>query len=89
MDSRYYKLKIILEKNKNWPLKYMFKFIVPNKDGKVDKVIAVFPKEAKKSFKYTESLKYVSVTCVLEMNTADEIIAITEAATAIPGVMML
>ncbi len=89
MDSRYYKLKIILEQNKVWPLKYMFKFIVPNKEGKVEKVINVFPKDAEKSFKHTKSLKYVSVTCVLEMHNADEIIAIIEAAMAIPGVMML
>ncbi len=89
MDSRYYKLKIILEQNKEWPLKYMFKFIVPNKEGKVEKVINIFPKDTKKSFKHTENLKYVSVTCVLEMNSADEIIKITEDAMSIPGVMML
>ena len=89
MDSRYYRLKGILEQNKKWPLSYMFKFIVPNKEGKVEKVINVFPKDAKKSFKYTSSLKYVSVTCVLEMHNAEEIIAITEAAMAVPGVMML
>ena len=89
MDNRYYKLKIILEQNKEWPLKYMFKFIVPNKEGKVEKVINVFPKDAKKNFKHTENLKYVSVTCVLEMNSADEIIKITEDAMSIPGVMML
>ena len=89
MDNRYYNLKIILEQNKEWPLKYMFKFIVPNKEGKVEKVINVFPKDAKKSFKHTENLKYVSITCVLEMNSADEIIKITEDAMSIPGVMML
>ena len=89
MDSRYYRLKSVLEQNKEWPLSYMFKFIVPNKEGKVEKVINVFPKDADKSFKYTDSLKYVSITCVLEMNNAEEIITITEAAMAVPGVMML
>jgi hypothetical protein len=89
MDERYYKLRRILGQNKKWPLKYMFKFIVPNRDGKVDKVIAVFPPEAKKTFKYTSSLKYVSITCVLDMKDADEIIEITEAAMSVEGVMML
>ena len=89
MDNRYYKLKRILEQNKEWPLAYMFKFIVPNKEGKVEKVIGIFPEDAQKSFKYTDSLKYVSITCVLEMNNAEEIITITEAAMAVPGVIML
>ena len=87
MDNN--KLKIKLEQNKEWPLKYMFKFIVPNKEDKVEKVTNVFPKNAKKSFKHTENLKYVSVTCVLEMNSADEIIKITKDAMSIPGVIML
>ena len=89
MNSRFFKLKTLLEENKEWPLKYMFKFIVPNKDGKVNKVVNVFPADADKRFKYTESMKYVAVTCVLEMNNAEEIIRITESAIEIPGVMML
>ena len=68
---------------------YMFKFIVPNHSGKVEKVVAVFPKDAEKTFKYTDSLRYVSVTCVLNMDSPDEIIAITEAAMSIEGVIML
>jgi len=89
MDSKFLKLKTLLEENKDWPLKYMFKFIVPNKDGKVDKVVSVFPADAEKNFKYTESMKYVAITCVLEMDNAEEIIRITESAIEIPGVMML
>ena len=89
MNSKYIKLREILEDNKRWPMAYMFKFIAPNKDGKVEKVVNIFPTEAKKSFKHTKNLKYVSVTCVLSMNSADEIIAITEAATAIDGVIMV
>ncbi len=89
MDNRYTKLKEILEDNDKWPLAYMFKFIAPNKDGKVQRVVDLFPAEAKKSFKHTKNLKYVSVTCVLNMHSTEEIIAITEAATAIPGVIMV
>ncbi len=89
MDSKYIKLREILEENNKWPMAYMFKFIAPNKDGKVEKVVNLFPVEAKKSFKHTKNLKYVSVTCVLNMNSADEIISITEAATDIEGVIMV
>ncbi|NPA35759.1 MAG: DUF493 domain-containing protein [Chlorobi bacterium] len=89
MDEKYYKLRQILGRNKKWPLKYMFKFIVPNSDGKVDKVIAVFPGNAEKTFKYTNNLKYVSVTCVMNMESADDIIKITEDAMSVEGVMML
>ncbi len=89
MNKQLDKLKEVLEKNKQWPLAYMFKFIVPNREGKVQNIVDIFPKEAKKSFKHTESLKYVSVTCVLNMNSAEEIITITEAAISVPGVMML
>ncbi len=83
------KLKEVLEENKKWPLPYMFKFIIPNKEGKVQRVVDILPEEGKKSFNHTKSLKYVSLTCVMNMNSAKEIITITEAATAIPGVMML
>ena len=89
MESNYVKLKAILEENDKWPMAYMFKFIAPNKDGKVQRVVDLFPKEAKKRFKHTKNLKYVSVTCVLNMKSAEEIITITEAATAIPGVIMV
>ncbi len=89
MDSKYIKLREILEDNDKWPMAYMFKFIAPNKDGKVQQVVNLFPVEAKKSFKHTKNLKYVSVTCVLNMNSADEIISITEAATDIEGVIMV
>ena len=89
MDSKYIKLREILEDNDKWPMAYMFKFIAPNKDGKVQQVVNLFPVEAKKSFKHTKNLKYVAVTCVLNMNSADEIISITEAATDIEGVIMV
>ena len=89
MEKNYIKLKEILEENDKWPMAYMFKFIAPNKDGKVQRVVDLFPLDAKKSFKHTKNLKYVSVTCVLNMDSAEEIITITEAATAIPGVIMV
>lgn len=85
----YDKLRSILAENKKWPMQYMFKFIVPNADGKVDKVVAGLPKGGKVTFKHTKSLKHVAVTCVASMASVDDIIYISEQIAAIPGVMAL
>lgn len=82
-------LRYRLLESETWPLKYMFKFIVPNKNGKVDQVKNLLPEDGELSFKHTKNLKHVSVTCVADMNTADEIIDITEKADKIEGVMIL
>jgi len=78
-----------LKQNKKWPLNYMFKFIVPNVNGNVDKVVALLPTYGKNSFKTTPNLKHVSVTCVAKMNSSDKIIAIMNAVAEIEGVMVL
>lgn len=72
-----------------WPLKYMFKFITPNEDGKVDLVKALLPNEGKITFKHTTNLKHVSVTCVALMESADRIVEITEKVDEIEGVIVL
>jgi hypothetical protein len=73
----------------SWPLNYMFKFIVPNRNGKVDKIKGLLPHHGDISFKHTSSLKHVSITCVAVMSTADQIIEITEKVSEIEGVMVL
>ncbi len=83
------KLKQKLLEVEQWPLRYMFKFIVPNQDGNVDAVKALMPTNGKLSFKHTSNLKHVSITCVAEMQLADQIIEITYKATSIKGVIAL
>lgn len=85
----YRKLRKILDESEKWPSLYMFKFIVPNQHGKVDKVVAQLPEKGEVSFKHTKSLRHVSITCKAVMNNADEIVTITENVTAIEGVMAL
>jgi len=75
--------------NSSWPMKYMFKFISPNRDGKVDKIKALLPENGKITFKHTANLKHVSVTCVALMDSADQIIEITEKVDKIEGVIVL
>ncbi len=72
-----------------WPLKYMFKFITPNNSGKVDQIRALLPEEGEFSYKHTSSLSHVSITCVAIMDSADQIIDITEKVDQIEGVLIL
>jgi len=85
----YTKLKEILAKNKKWPMLYMFKFIVPNSEGKVQSVVDQLPKHGTTTFNHTKNLKYVSVTCKVSMKSPDAIIQLTEKISAIEGVMSL
>jgi putative lipoic acid-binding regulatory protein len=67
----------------------MFKFISPNQGGKVDKIKALLPETEIMTFKHTSNLKYVSVTCIALMDSADQIIEITEKVDKIEGVIVL
>ena len=87
--KKYEKLLELLSENKNWPLKYMFKFIVENEGGKVDQIVSLLPNNGQLTFNHTENLKYVSVTCVAQMNSAEDIVEITSKAGEIKGVIAL
>ncbi len=71
----YDRLKEELEKTDKWPVKYMYKFIVPNKEENEEKVKKAFegqPIEFHKNF--SKSGKYISLTVVTNENSADNII---------------
>ncbi len=71
----YDRLKEELEKNTDWPTKYMYKFIMPNQDDNVNKVEERFGNQQidlKKN--YSKTGKYVSVTVVTEENDPDAVI---------------
>jgi len=87
--DKYKTLRYRLMEIESWPLEYMFKFITPNKDGKVDQVKSLLPPNGKVSFKHTSSLKHVAITCVATMQSADQIIEIMEQVDQIEGVMIL
>ncbi len=88
-QDKFTNLRYRLMETGSWPLKYMFKFIVPNEDGKVEQVKALLPEHGEFSFKHTSNLKYIAITCVATMNNADDIIDITEKADRIEGVLIL
>ena len=87
--DKFRNLRYRLMENGSWPLKYMFKFISPNQNGKVDKIKALLPETGIMTFKHTSDLKHVSITCVALMDSADQIIEITEKVDNIEGVVVL
>ena len=82
-------LRYRLMEIEEWPLEYMFKFITPNSDGKVDQVKALLPNHGETYFKHTPNLKHVAITCVAVMKNADQIIEVTEKVNKIEGVIIL
>ncbi|WP_340111435.1 DUF493 family protein [Maribellus mangrovi] len=87
--DKYKNLRYRLMETEDWPLEYMFKFIAPNHEGNVDRIKAFLPRDGKITFKHTPNLKHVSVTCIALMDSADEIVEITEKVDEIEGVIVL
>ncbi len=83
---------LLLEKlnnNKKWPLLYMFKFITPNEDGKVKKVVSLLPQHGEILYKHTKNLKFVSITCKAKMPSAQSIVDVTADINNIQGIISL
>ncbi|MGQ1786727.1 MULTISPECIES: DUF493 family protein [unclassified Saccharicrinis] len=83
---------ILLEKlkeNNKWPLLYMFKFIVPNEDGKVKQVVSLLPKKGEILYKHTKNLKFVSITCTVKMSSPQSIVDVTSEVNKIKGIIAL
>lgn len=75
-----------LESSGEFPMLYMFKFIVPK--GKEIEVGALFPKN-EIALKPSSGGKYISATIQAMMDSADQIIGIYEQASEIEGVISL
>ncbi len=72
-----------------WPKKYMFKFIMANDQSKVNAVMEVLPTTGTIRFDNSKTGKYVSITCVATMPSAEAVMDVTTKAIAIPGVISL
>ena len=74
-DDFYNRLKEKLKENSNWPLEYMYKFIVPNKEGNEKKVKIAFDKD-KIQYKtnHSKTGKYISITVITTESSVDDII---------------
>ena len=88
MESKFDKaaFKEKLEAVGQFPMVYMFKFIVPN--GREQEVGALFPRN-EMNLKPSSGGKYVSTTIQMMVEDADQIIEIYEQAAKIEGVIAL
>lgn len=75
--------------NQKWPQKYIFKFIVQNKDGKVDKVVSLLPKGAKLSYKHTKNLNHIAITAIAVLESLEKVKEVNLKVSEIQGVISL
>ena len=89
IDQNMERLRALLLENKKWPMTYMFKFIAPNTENKVERVVECLPKNGRITYNHTKNLRHVAITCVAEVDNADQIIEVTQKALSIQGVISL
>ena len=71
----YERLRLELNNNTSWPSKYLFKFIVPNEQFKIDKVENTFNNMgAVIDTKLSKTGKYTSISIHVQMKDAQNII---------------
>ena len=86
----YKRLKIQLEENTSWPAVYLYKFIVPAKQGNVEKFEQIF-KNSKAEITTRDSSKgtYTSVSIKVIMDSPDYVIEKYKEVSKIEGVISL
>lgn len=72
----YENLKLQLENHTEWPAPYLFKFIVPTDDTKIEQIIGFFKDipNAKAKTKTSSKGQYTSVSIEAVMSSADLVI---------------
>ena len=88
-DEQFEKLRDLLNKEDNWPILYMFKFIVPADNHKIALVESKFSDEAIVLHKESSNGKYFSITVKEVMLNADSIIEKYKEMQGIDGLMAL
>lgn len=89
-EAFYKKLKAQLEDTTKFPSDYMYKFIVPTDGDQVTQVQGLFDTGgAVIKTKQSKTGKYVSVSIVLKVSSADEVISYYKQAEKIKGIISL
>lgn len=89
-EDFYIKLKGQLEDTTQFPADYMYKFIVPADGNQQKEVEEVFDnKGAVIKTKKSKTGKYISVSIVLKLNSADEVIAYYKKVEKVEGIISL
>ena len=86
-DEQFEKLSQTLNKEGNWPLLYMFKFIIPAENKQIALVESKFSDEAVITQKQSFNGKYISITIKEIMLDADSIINRYKEMDGIEGLM--
>jgi len=93
MDDKedfYKKLKITLDDTTEFPSKYLYKFIIPNDDVKLNQIKDVFNYGgAVIDTKLSKTGKFISVSILIEMQSSEEIISKYHAIGHIKGIISL
>ena len=89
--EKFYKdLKEKLEDNTKFPTDYLYKFIVPTTKNQVKEIEGFFKdKKAKISKRASKTGKFVSVSILLKVNNADEVIANYNLVEGVEGLISL
>ena len=86
----YEKLRDDLKKYQKWPSDYIFKFIIQNNDNKKDELLSKFDlTQCRLSSKESSNKKYVSLTLIMHMNNANEVIDRYMEVSKIDGIISL
>jgi hypothetical protein len=89
-EAFYKKLKAQLEDTTVFPADYMYKFIVPTDENQVEEVQQMFNKGgAVINTKKSKTGKYISVSIVINLSSADEVINYYKKAEKIKGIISL
>jgi len=90
-EEFYKKLKVQLADTALWPTAYLYKFIVPTEDHKIQQIEAIFDNlGAVISTKQSKNGKYTSVSINVRMKNPDQVILkYKEVAEKVEGVISL
>jgi len=89
-DNFYRKLKIRLDETTEFPSEYMFKFIIPSSKDKLIQIENIFNyRGAVISTKLSKTGKYNSITVLVSMKNAKEIIDKYKEVSSVEGVISL
>ncbi|MEX0314782.1 MAG: DUF493 family protein [Allomuricauda sp.] len=89
-EEFYARLREQLLENTTWPSNYLYKFIVPTDEKRINQINDIFNNtgaviESKKSKKGT----YTSISITVHLNNPDEVIAKYKEVSAVEGVISL
>ncbi|MCB9091087.1 MAG: DUF493 family protein [Halobacteriovoraceae bacterium] len=85
-SENYLRAKDLLDESYEWPVAYLFKFIV--KKAQVEEFVQLFG-EIEIQKRHSRNEKYVSLSITLEMHSAEEVLEVYEKVSVIEGIIKL